>query len=309
MLGRRELLMGLGAGTVLGHAATATGAPDRRAQLGAQLDGLEVRELREGGRLSLLVVRRGLRPPARVPLLVLLHGLGETGDEQMGAWAWLERYGLASAWQRLERPPIVRTSKRGEWSDARLAEVNAELAARPFRGLAMVCPFMPKLAPHEMPAYAAWLERVVARARAEVPIISPEVDSTYLCGCSLGAYVSLEVMARTPHVFGAWGGVQTAIGAWAAPGYAKRLSTAFGGKARPLFVETSSLDHYRKSSEALHAAFEREGMPATKRVSTGPHDQPWLREVGTLEALLWFDRLSSARAARAADAGAPTLPG
>jgi predicted esterase len=303
MLGRRDLLAGLGAATLLGRAQTASALPDRRARLGADLDGLEVHEIKESGRLFLLAVPRGLRPPSRVPLLVLLHGLGETGDEQMGAWAWLERYGLGSAWQRLAHAPVARTSKRGEWSDERLSEVNAELAARPFRGLAMVCPFMPKLSAREVPAYASWLERVVARARAAVPILSTEVESTYLCGCSLGAYVSLEVMARAPHVFGAWGGVQTAIGAWAAPGYAKRLSKAFGGKARPLFVETSSLDHYRTSSEALHAAFVSEGMPATKRVSTGPHDQPWLREVGTLEALLWFDRLSYARAARAADAG------
>ena len=29
---------------------------------------------------------------------------------------------------------------------------------------------------------------------------------------------------------------------------------------------------------------------ATYRVIPGPHDQPWLREAGTIETLLWLDR-------------------
>lgn len=296
------MLLGAG-GALLARGARAKPAADPRIALGADLDGLEVHEIKEGPRPFLLILPKDAHPPRRLPLLVLLHGLGETGDPRMGAWAWLERYGLGAAFQRLKRAPVARTSTRGEWTDARLAEVNAELAARPFRGFAMACPYMPKLAAGEMASYAAWIEAVVARARRESPVVADDAESTYLCGCSLGGYVSLEVMARAAHVFGAWGGVQTAIGAWAAPGYAKRLATAAKGARRPLFLETSSLDHYRSASEALRDAFRREGMPVEYRTSNGPHDQPWLREIGTLEALLFFDRLAYARAARARDAG------
>lgn len=77
-----------------------------------------------GGRRFVLVVPRYLEPGRKLPLAVLLHGLGETSNERLGAYAWVEKYGLGSAWQRLKRAPIERTSTRGEWTDARLAEVN-----------------------------------------------------------------------------------------------------------------------------------------------------------------------------------------
>ena len=111
---------------------------------------------------------------------------------------------------------------------------------------------------------------------------------TYLAGVSLGGYISLEMFVRLSHVFGAWAGLQTAIGAWAAKGYAERLSRS---PARPMFVLTSTLDHWRASSEALVAALEAKKLPARYHVVPGPHDQPWLREAGTIEALLWLDRL------------------
>src|SRR6185369_1578729 len=165
-----------------------------------------------------LIRPRFQNPDAPIPLVVFLHGLGETTNERLGAYAWVEKYGLGSAWQRLKRAPIERTSKRGEWTDTRLLEVNAELAARPFRGFAMACPFMPNpRGPADLDEYAKWLERsLLPRCRKEARVLS-DAAYTYLCGVSLGGYVSLEMLVRLPHVFGAWAGLQTAIGTWAAP--------------------------------------------------------------------------------------------
>src|SRR5688572_29711352 len=106
------------------------------------------------GRRFTLLVPKHLAKDDRVPLLVLLHGLGETGDERMGAFAWIERYGLGTAYDRLRRAPIARTSRRGEWTDARLTEVNAALATRPFGGLAIACPFTPNVNKAKNPAAA-----------------------------------------------------------------------------------------------------------------------------------------------------------
>lgn len=286
-LGRRSLTTGLVgvAGLCLVPRAIAQ-PPD----LEEDLRNLRLADIVEGGRRFTLITPKYLNPGQRLPLLVLLHGLGETTNERLGAYAWLEKYGLGSAWQRMKRPPIDRTSKRGEWTDARLSEVNAELAARPFRGFAMACPFMPNPSgPADLDAYAKWIETsLVPRARKEVAT-TEDARHTFLCGVSLGGYVSLEILTRVPHVFGAWAGLQTAIGTWAAQGYARKIAAA---GARPLLVLTSTQDHWRTSSDALDAAFTAKQLPHTYRVIPGPHDQPWLREAGTLEALLWFDRLS-----------------
>jgi pimeloyl-ACP methyl ester carboxylesterase len=271
-------------------------APHARAQsteLEEDLRNLRLLDIKEGAHRFTLVVPRYLQPEQRLPLLVCLHGLGETGDERAGAYAFFERYGTGLAWQRMKRPPVERVGKRGEWTDERLAEVNAELEARPFRGFAIACPHMPM--PEGPPfhdAYARWIEeRLLPRVRREVPTIETP-ERTYLCGVSLGGYVSLEVLVRLPHVFGAWGGVQTAIANGNAAVYAEKLGAAWQGKNRPILALTSTQDTWRSSSEALVAALNAKKIPSTYRVIPGPHDQPWLKEAGMIEALLWFDRLS-----------------
>ena len=287
--GRRQLLAALAAGL----AARSAGA-DEAGELTEDLRNLRLLDLSEGGRRFVLVVPKYLEPGQKLPLAVLLHGLGETGNERLGAYAWVEKYGLGNAWQRLKRAPIERTSKRGEWSDARLAEVNTELSARPFRGLALACPYMPLPGgPADLDAYAKWIEHsLIARVRKETEVREGAAQ-TYLCGVSLGGYVSLEVLVRTPHVFGAWAGVQTATGPSVAMGYAEKIANAWkdAPSPHPMLLLTSTQDHFRSSSEALAAAFKAKGLAATYRVVPGPHDQPWLKEAGTLEALLWLDRI------------------
>jgi poly(3-hydroxybutyrate) depolymerase len=291
-IGRRRALAGVGT-ALLSGLATAAARADDSADLDDDLENLRLLDLTEGGRRFVLIIPKYLQPGQRLPLVVLLHGLGETTNERLGAYAWVEKYGLGSAWQRLKRAPIARSpGSRGEWTDARLAEVNAELAARPFRGMAMACPFMPNpKSAGDLDAYAQWIERsLLRRVRSET-----QVDpKTYLCGVSLGGYVSLEMVARLPSVFDAWAGVQTAITPPAAPGYAEKIARGWTGATHPMLLLTSTQDHWKASSEALVSAFKAKGLTATYRVVPGPHDQPWLREAGTIEALLWLDRISYA---------------
>lgn len=260
--------------------------------LSEDLRNLRLVDATEGGRRFVLVTPKYLSPGQTLPLALLLHGLGETTNERLGAYAWVEKYGLGAAWQRLKRAPIERTSARGEWTDERLAEVNGELAAHPFRGMAFVCPFMPNpKSPADLDAYASWIEKsLLPRVRSETQV-SAAAAQTYLCGVSLGGYVSLEMLARMPNVFGAWAGVQTAIGTFAAPGYAEKIAKGWSGAPHPMLLLTSTQDHWKASSEALAAAFKAKNLPTTYRVIPGPHDQPWLREAGTIEAMLWLDRI------------------
>lgn len=283
----RRTLLAWSAASLVAREARAGDAYDAE----EDLRNLRLLDLTEDGRRFTLIVPRYLEPGQQIPLVVFLHGLGETGDPRLGAYAWVEKYGLGSAWQRMKRAPLAPTSTRGEWTDARLGEVNAELATRPFRGFAMACPFMPNpKSDAELAAYAAWVAKaLIPRARTESSAITTDAERTYLCGVSLGGYVSLEVLARAPGSFGAWAGVQTAIGTFAAPGYAERIANRFAGK--PLYLLTSAQDHWRASSEALLAAFKAKSLGVDYRLVPGPHDQPWLREAGTIEALLWLDRV------------------
>jgi predicted esterase len=286
---RRPFLLGLAAA---GAGGPARADPPRTSDYDPELDlrNLRLLDLSEGGRRFVLVVPRYQNPDSPIPLAVLLHGLGETIDERLGAYAWVEKYGLGSAWQRLKRAPLERTSKRGEWTDTRLAEINGELEARPFRGFAMACPFMPNpKGPADLDAYARWIEgSLVPRCRKEARVLATPAR-TYLAGVSLGGYVALEMLVRLPHLFGAWAGVQTAIGTWAAAGYAEKIARH---PPIPLLLLTSTMDHWRSSSEALSVAFEARRLRCDLRIVPGPHDQPWLREAGTIETLHWLDRRS-----------------
>jgi len=247
------------------------------------------------GQRFLLCVPKHLKAGEKVPLVVLLHGLGETGDPRLGAFAWVERYGLATAYERLRKPPIARTTKRKDWTDSRLSEVNASLTQKPFGGLCLVCPVTPNV--HKLPdpsasldAYAAWIaDTVIPRARKDAPVYT-DASRTAIDGCSLGGYVSLEVFLRRPDVFGAFGGVQSAIGEHRAATYADRLSKALSKGAKPFHLLTSESDPFLAANKKLAAEAKKKGVACDLRVLPGPHDQPWLREAGTIEALLWHDR-------------------
>ncbi len=298
MIGRRAALSLLAA-----LALARRGERDARAEeaLGPAVTGLVVRDVthapwRGTPRRYVLLLPTHLGPRERVPLLVLLHGLAETEGARMGAYAWLERYGVGGAYDRLRAAPIARTSKRGDFTDARLAELNADLAARPFRGMALACPYVPNVwkSPNpaaELDALAAWLvDEVIPECQTDAPVIADPLH-TGLDGCSLGGFLGLEVFLRRPEAFATWGGVQSALGEAAAPGYADRIARALERVgARRLHVESSSQDPYRAANERLAAELGRRKIACDLRVSPGPHDQPWLREAGTIEMLAWHDR-------------------
>ena len=200
------------------------------------------------------------------------------------------------------RPPVARTSRQTSLlPDARLAELNASLAARPFRGVAIACPYTPNVAKRPDPAaaldaYAAWIaDVVVPRARSEAPVFI-DAAHTSLDGVSLGGYVGIEVFCRRPEVFGALGCVQSAMTALKVPVYAERIAAIHAaaikaGRPPPTFhIETTLSDPMHDLNLAFANELTRRRVVNDFIARPGQHDQTFLRESGSLEMLLWHDR-------------------
>lgn len=255
-------------------------------------------------RRALLLLPRVRPANVKLPLLVLLHGLGETGDEKLGLRAWADRYGLINCYERLSRPPVVRTLEYGDFlSDGHAQLLNRALERQPFRAMALLCPVTPnvyRLPPTEktIDRYADWLEsRLLPAVRAAAPV-ALDSECTAIDGCSLGGYLSLEVFLRKPHLFGSVGAVQAAIGVSRARSYAERLAKAARSsksKTAAVRLGTSTADPYRKANERLSKELSALGSDHTLEIHPGPHSQPWLREVGTLSMLFWHDREQAKR--------------
>ncbi len=238
---------------------------------------------------TLVVLPRDARAPDSLPLLVLLHGLGETSAPRLGLRAWLEPYGLGTAWQRLQKGG-VRQEQYDYWTASELDELNADLAARPFGGLCVVCPFLPKpSAAQPLDQYANYVaDQLIPAVRSAVPAAAQSAAHTGVAGVSLGGYAALEVFLRRSDAFATLGSVQGAFGAGLAPVFARRLQSV--AAAKRIYLATSVGDPYRAANEALSRALKEQGGRVEFSARRGPHSQGWLREVGSLETLLWHDR-------------------
>jgi pimeloyl-ACP methyl ester carboxylesterase len=241
--------------------------------------------------------------PARVPenqalpLVVLFHGLGETGSEALGIRAWYDRYGLPEAYARLSAPPVERTLPRERYlTDERLLELNQELSARPFPDVALVCPFTPNVFKQHPSApfldrYADYVEQALLPAvRAATPIAAGS-EHCGVAGVSLGGYVALEVFLRKSAQFTALSGVQAALSVAAVEAYALRLAAVKDSSIeRQIQLVTSSYDPFRDATQRLAKRLLELRVNRTSIAPAGPHDQRFLREVGTLEMLLFQAR-------------------
>lgn len=300
-LSRRTLLQLAAACASVGNAEVAfAGAPR-----GPIAGPFEERVLRVEGapdlaRAAKLLWPRGAAGP--LPVLVLFHGLGETKREADGLIAWSERYGVQAAASALLAPPLLPGRGRHALFGAKRATVlNGWLTTRSFRPYAVLCPFTPDvfrrpLAP-SLDRYADWVfDRLLPEARAVAPLVEERSRALSIDGCSLGGYVALELLRRRSPLLGSAGALQPALDEGGAPEHAEHIAHALARSGPlPLRLATSTGDGYRKAVEATSRSLRRLAIPHELAVSPGGHDQRFLREVGTLELLLWHERQLWAR--------------
>ncbi len=253
-----------------------------------------------GPEKALAIVPAWGKTGERFPLLVALHGRGESvRGMDVGARGWLHDYELGRTIARLRSPPLVREDLKGFVDEARLARINASLAERPFRGLVVVCPWVPDLVNERdrtnldapLPFGRFVVESLLPRAWDETPALR-ERAATGIDGVSLGGRVSLVVGLAHADRFGAVGALQPAIQENEPPALARRARDAMVDAARlRLRLVTSDQDYFRGATTGLHLALKSEGIEHEHLVIPGPHDYAFNRGPGGVEMLLWHDRV------------------
>jgi len=239
-------------------------------------------------------------PGQRFPVLVALHGRGESvRGVDVGAHGWLHDYELGRTIARLRSPPLTREDFKGFVDDARLARINASLAERPFRGLIVVCPWVPDLFTDRdrtnldaaLPYGRFVVEQLLPRAQAETPALR-ERDATGIDGVSLGGRVALVVGFAHADRFAALGTLQAAIQESEPAILARRARDAVTDAQKlHLRLVTSDQDYFRGAIGQLHLALESERVEHEHMVIPGPHDYAFNRGPGGVEMLLWHDRI------------------
>lgn len=238
------------------------------------------------------------KPGQRFPVLVALHGRGESKKgPSRGARGWIDDYQLSSALLRVVAPPLKRSDFKGFVRTARLQQINAELGRLPYRGIIIVCPYLPNVMKGEA-AFGQTAElsqflvnTVLPKVRAETPALSSS-EATGIDGVSLGARAALLVGLSRPEVFGAVSGLQLAIDDSEVSRFTQFAIAA--RRANPhlvLRIVTSDRDYYRQVDHKLSRALHKAGVEHVFRELIGTHGYRFNRGPGAYELLLFHDRV------------------
>jgi len=232
----------------------------------------------------------------RFPLLVALHGRGEAlKDPVEGAMGWPRDYAMVRAIDRLRAPPLTRSDFESFVDEARLAQTNASLKQAPFRGVVVACPWMPDLDPTssaEIAVYGRFVTDVlVPRVRRDAHAAAGP-ESTGIDGVSLGGAVALRIGLTRPEAFGAVGGIQPALSEGQSAEWTALAQRARSGRPDlKLRLLTSSEDYFRNAISQVSRAWTAHGIGHDFAEVPGPHDYVFNRGPGSIELLLWHDRV------------------
>jgi len=232
---------------------------------------------------------------ARYPVVVALHGRGEAQKAPAdGAMGWPRDYAMVRAIDRLRVPPLRDSDYEGFVDRARVAAQSASLAARPFGGVIVACPWLPDVRPAATGDISALgrylLDVLLPRVRRDTPAL-PSPEATGIDGVSLGGILALRIGLTSPEAFGAVGGIQAALSEgqnseWTALAQAARARRP-GMKLRLL---TSHDDYFHDVNTGLSQAWRAAGVAHDFADVPGPHDYIFNRGPGSIELLLFHDR-------------------
>jgi len=254
------------------------------------------------GRMNVVVVLPERAPSDRFPVLVTLHGRGETlkGPER-GARGWVDDYRLARAVERLKEPPLRVEDLEQFVTGERLAVLNRAVAEVPYGGLVIVCPYMPDVLSGDEPFTRApplaqfLVDTLLPRVYAETPALGTP-QTTGIDGVSLGGRGALAVGLERPQAFGAVSTLQAAVDAENATEIVVRARRALEKNPKlVLRFVTSTDDYYLPALKSVTRALRTAGVRHEFLIASGPHDYAFNRGPGAYEMLLFHDRVLRGR--------------
>jgi enterochelin esterase-like enzyme len=236
-------------------------------------------------------------PNARFPVLVALHGRGESlKGSRRGARGWLDDYDLERAMARLAKPPLETRDFQGYVTKQRLRHINRELGAHRYAGLIVVCPFLPDVLRRDAafenaaPLAAFIVDVLLPRVYANTPALGT-AQATGIDGVSLGGRAALLVGLSRPQAFGAVGALQAAIDDSELTRFAELGVTALANNpGLALRLLTSSGDHFLRVNQHLSEVLSTRGVQHRFLRVQGTHSYRFNRGPGGLEMLLFHDR-------------------
>jgi len=245
---------------------------------------------------AIVVVPTWGAPGARFPVLFALHGQGEALKAPAdGAMGWPRDYAMLRAIDRLRAPPLRESDYEGFVDPARMAAANAFLASHPFRGVVVVCPWLPDMrspATDDIGPFARYIVgTLLPRVRREVPVLSTP-EATGIDGVSLGGVTALRIGLAWPAAFGAVGGIQPAIADGHDTNWTLLARAALASRpGMALRLLTSHDDFFHDAIVSVSQAWRAAGVAHEFADVPGPHDYVFNRGPGSLELLLWYDRI------------------
>lgn len=255
----------------------------------------ETWKLGDDGR-AVTIVPAWRKPDEKMPLLFALHGRGEAmKGPDLGVMGWPKDYALLRAIDRVCAPPLTTDDFEGFVDAKRLETHNAALTERPFAGLVVVCPYSPDVnlrSPKQLAEYGDYLTKtVLARANKELPVLGTPA-STGIDGVSLGGALSLRIGLGNAELFGAVGTLQAAIGEDQVPDLTELAKAARAKNPKlALRLLTSKRDDFRSAIKSCSQSWRAAGIDHDFEEVPGPHDYPFNRGPGSIEMLLWHDRV------------------
>ncbi len=232
--------------------------------------------------------------PAKAPLLIALHGRGETRSVSVGAAAWPVEYQLDRLHRRLLAPPLTGKDLLDMYDPGRLAKLNASLATAPYQGLVVGCPWAPDLhdkSPAGAQGYAKFLtDELLPRMRKESGSTLTARETTGIDGVSMGGRLSLLVGLTHPEIFGRVGALQPALGVAEAAMVSDLAKAAMARAPVKLRLVSSLDDPFLPAVHAASMRMKEDGVPHEILLIPGTHGYEFNRGPGGVEMLLWHER-------------------